>query len=75
MCMIERIPFIHRDRLYYIVSREDITFSALHYIIDMLIDQGAFSMDTEETELFTSVCEKKKYTIGVDGIDIMITST
>jgi len=73
--MIERIPFIHRDKLYYIISREDMGFSALHFIIDILIDQGAFNMDMEEPELYTVVCEGTKYTIGVDGIDIMITST
>ncbi len=73
--MIERISFIHRERLYYIISREDISFSALHYILDMLIDHGAFNMGTEEPELYTVVCEGKRYTIGVDGIDVMITST
>lgn len=73
--MIERIPFIHRDKLYYIISREDITFAALHYILDILIDQCAFNMDMEDPELYTVVFEGEKYTIGVDGIDLMITTT
>ncbi len=73
--MIEKIPFIHRDKLYYIISREDITFVALHYILDILIDQCAFTMETEDPELYTVVFEGEKYTIGVDGIDIMITTS
>lgn len=73
--MIERIPFIHRDKLYYIITREDITFSALHFILDLLIDQGAFNMEMEDPVLYTVVCEEVKYTVGVDGIDVMIASS
>lgn len=73
--MIERIPFIHRDKLYYIISNEDLSFSALHYILDILIDQGAFNMEAEDPELFTVVYEGDKYTIGVDGIDVMVTTS
>jgi hypothetical protein len=70
--MIEKIPFIHRDKLYYIIINDDITFTALHGIIDVLIGQGAFEGEPEDPVLYTVECEKVKYTVGVDGIDVMI---
>ncbi len=72
--MIEKIPFLHRKKMYNIIVREDVSFAALHYILDILIEQGAF-MGEEETEtpdLYTVVYEDAKYTVGVDGIDVMI---
>ncbi len=74
--MIEKIPFMHRSKLYYIIIQDDITFNALHYIMDILIDQGAFAVEeSEDTNLYNVVCEDVKYTIGVDGIDVMIHSS
>jgi hypothetical protein len=70
--MIEKIPFLHRDKLYYIIIREDITFTALHGILDTLIEQGAFLCEPEDPMLYTVVSEDVRYTVGVDGIDIMI---
>ncbi len=71
--MIEKIPFLHRSRLYYIIIQEDITFDALHRILDMLIDQGAFvAEERDDANLYNLVCEDVQYTVGVDGIDVMI---
>jgi hypothetical protein len=70
--MIEKIPFIHRDILYYIIISDDISFTALHGILDMLIELGAFIGEPEDPVLYTVVCEEMKYTVGVDGIDVMI---
>jgi len=70
--MIEKIPFLHRKKMYNIIVQEDISFSALHHIIDVLIDQGAFVEMTQTTDLYTVVHEEVRYTVGVDGIDIMI---
>ena len=38
----------------------------------MLIDQGAFISEMEPSDLYTVVYEEIRYTVGVDGIDIMI---
>lgn len=70
--MIEKIPFLHRDKLYYIILREDISFTALHDILDTLLEQGAFLGESEDPVLYTVVCEEVKYTVGVDGIDVML---
>lgn len=70
--MIEKIPFLHREKLYYIIIREDIAFTALHGILDTLVDQGAFLGEPGDPVLYTVVCEDVKYTVGVDGIDVMI---
>lgn len=70
--MIEKIPFLHREKLYYIIIREDIAFTALHGILDTLVDQGVFLGEPEDPVLYTVVCEDVKYTVGVDGIDVMI---
>jgi hypothetical protein len=70
--MIEKIPFIHRQRLYNIMVEEDITFAALHFIIDDLIVQGAFEADNDCGELYLVEHEDVGYTIGVDGIDVII---
>jgi hypothetical protein len=70
--MIEKIPFLHRDKLYYIIVSDDVTFTALHDILDTLIDQGAFIGEPEDPVLYTVVHEEARYTVGVDGIDVMI---
>jgi len=71
--MIEKIPFLHRDKLYYIIIREDIAFDALHRILDTLVEQGAFLGECEDPVLYTVVSEEVRYTVGVDGINVMIT--
>lgn len=73
--MIEKIPFIHKNKLYNIIIREDVAFEALHTIIDSLIDNGAFVGEEEDTELYTVVCNEVRYTVGVDGIDVMIANS
>jgi hypothetical protein len=70
--MIEKIPFLHRQRMYNIIIEEDITFTALHGIMDELISQGAFEADEDCGELFLVVHDDVRYTVGVDGIDVII---
>lgn len=70
--MIEKIPFLHRQRMYNIIIEEDITFTALHCILDELIGQGAFEAEEDCGELFKVQHEDTSYTIGVDGIDVII---
>ncbi len=71
--MIEKIPFLHRQKMYNIITEDDLTFTALHYIIDELIDQGAFlDPDSDNAELYSILFEESRYTIGVDGTDIII---
>ncbi len=71
--MIEKIPFLHRQRMYNIVIEEDITFVALHGILDDLIGQGAFEADEDCGELYLVAHGDVQYTVGVDGIDVFIT--
>lgn len=71
--MIEKIPFLHKQKMYNIITEDDLTFTALHYIIDELIEQGAFlDQDSDNTELYSISFEEIRYTIGVDGADIII---
>ncbi|MGC9324589.1 MAG: hypothetical protein ACP5G0_07560 [Desulfomonilia bacterium] len=70
--MLEKIPFLHRQRMYNIIIEDDISFAALHHIIDSLIDQGAFLGGEPSAELFSVTFGKTCYTIGVDGIDIVV---
>jgi hypothetical protein len=70
--MIEKIPFLHRQKMYNIISEDDLAFKALHYILDDLIDQGAFLTEDDCAELYRVTFEEVCYTIGVDGIDIII---
>ncbi len=71
--MIEKIPFLHRQKMYNIITEDDMTFTALHYVIDELIEQGAFlDPDSDNPELYTISFEEIRYTIGVDGTDIII---
>lgn len=72
--MIEKIPFLHRKKMYNIIVKDDISFDVLHHIIDVLIDQGAFVSELETSDLYTVVYGEIRYTVGVDGIDIMIVS-
>ncbi|HVN71387.1 MAG TPA: hypothetical protein VMU10_05160 [Desulfomonilia bacterium] len=70
--MIEKIPFLHRKQMYNIIIEDDITFMALHYILDDLIGQGAFQVEEGIGELYTITHEEVIYTIGVDGTDVII---
>ncbi|HOS96990.1 MAG TPA: hypothetical protein PLR71_02915 [Deltaproteobacteria bacterium] len=70
--MIEKIPFLHRQRMYNIVIEEDITFTALHGILDDLIGQGAFEAAEDCGELYRVMHGDVHYTVGVDGIDVFI---
>jgi len=71
--MIEKIPFLHKQKMYNIITEDDLTFTALHYIIDELIEQGAFlDQDSDNAELYSISFEEIRYTIGVDGADIVI---
>jgi hypothetical protein len=70
--MIEKIPFLHRQKMYNIISEDDLAFKALHYILDGLIDQGAFVTEDDCAELYQITFEEVCYTIGVDGIDVII---
>jgi len=70
--MIEKIPFLHRQKLYNIITEDDLPFKALHYIIDELIAQSVFQMEEGCAELFNVTFEEVRYTIGVDGVDVMI---
>lgn len=70
--MIEKIPFLHRQKVYNIITEDDLPFKALHYIIDELIAQGVFQMEEGCAELFSVTFEEVRYTIGVDGVDVMI---
>jgi hypothetical protein len=70
--MIEKIPFMHRQKMYNIIIEEDITFTALHSILDDLIRQNAFPAEEGCAELYDVTHEELCYTIGVDGIDVII---
>lgn len=71
--MIEKIPFLHRKTMYNIIVEDDITFSALHYILDVLIENDAFvPYEGGEAELYTITFEETCYTVGVDGTDVMV---
>ena len=50
--MIEKIPFMHRQKTYNIIVEDDISFVALHSILDDLIRQGAFPAEEGCAELY-----------------------
>ena len=69
---MEKIPFLHRGNAYQILIEDDITFTALHYILDELIDQGAFMVSDECTLQYPIEYEDVNYIIGVDGMNVII---
>ena len=70
--MIEKIPFLHRGTTYNIIIKEDISFEALHYLLDYLKEKGAF--DSEEGVVDKYMIEHcaQKYTLCVDMSDVFI---
>jgi hypothetical protein len=72
MAMLEKIPFLHRGNAYQIIIDDDITFTALHYILDELIALGAFIESEECPVQHTVVFEATTYIIGVDGTNVII---
>jgi len=70
--MIEKIPVLHRQRMYNIIVEEDIEFTALHSLLDDLIGQGAFEAGEDCGELYRFQHGDVSYTIGVDGVDVII---
>ncbi len=70
--MIEKIPFMHRQKTYNIIIEDDIAFTALHSILDDLISRGAFPAEEGCADLYDVTHEEMCYTIGVDGTDVII---
>lgn len=70
--MLEKIPFLHRGNAYQIIIEDDITFTALHFILDELIEQGAFTESEECPMQYMIACEDTNYIIGVDGTNVII---
>ncbi len=63
---------MHRGNAYQILIEDDITFTALHDILDELIDQRAFTVSDECTLQYSIECEDVNYIIGVDGMNVII---
>lgn len=70
--MLEKIPFLHRGNAYQIIIEEDITFTALHFILDELIAQGAFAVPDDCAVQYTIGHEDVTYIIAVDGTNVII---
>ncbi|MCD6280426.1 MAG: hypothetical protein J7J85_02310 [Deltaproteobacteria bacterium] len=71
--MLDKIPFLHRDRAYNIIVEEDLSFDETHYILDCLLENGAFeTLDDVSSDLYTLSYNGKTYTVGVDGLDVVI---
>ena len=71
--MIEKIPFLHRTKMYNIIVEDDIELDALHYILDILLENNAFiPYDGGDAELYTITYQDVCYTVGVDDLDVMI---
>jgi hypothetical protein len=70
--MIDKIPFMHQGKTYNIIIEDDITFTALHTILDHLISRGAFLSEEGCAELYNVTHEEMCYTVGIDGIDVII---
>ena len=71
--MLEKIPFLHGERAYNIIIEDDLTFDAAHYIIDYLLDEEAFDLADDMSDVYTIQYGDTTYTIGVDGMDVVIT--
>jgi hypothetical protein len=70
--MLDKIPFLHRGNAYHIIIEDDISFTALHYILDELIDQGAFNVPDDCAMQYMIAFEDINYIIGVDGMNVII---
>ena len=71
--MIEKIPFLHRTKMYNIIVEDDIELDALHYILDILLENNAFiPSDGGDAELYTITYQDVCYTVGVDDLDVMV---
>ena len=70
--MIEKIPFLHRQTMYNIIVDDDVALDALHHILDVLLEKGAFTVYESDPKLHTITFEKQDFTVGVDGMDVMV---
>lgn len=70
--MFEKIPFLHRNTAFNIMVDDDISFVALHYLLDEIGARGAFETDDGFADLYTVTYEGVEYTVAVDGLDVMI---
>jgi len=70
--VIEKIPFLHRNTIYNIISKDDITFDALHHILDSLLQRNAFDVSEMDADLYTIRYKQVLYTVCADGLDVMI---
>jgi chloramphenicol O-acetyltransferase len=73
--MIDRIPFLHKSVLYNIITEGDLTFKALHHILDCLLEKNAFVMSESFADLYSIEHEEVMYTVCVDGMDVIINAS
>ncbi|MEA3223406.1 MAG: hypothetical protein U9P49_09630 [Thermodesulfobacteriota bacterium] len=70
--VIEKIPFLHRNTIYNIISKDDVTFDALHHILDDLLQRNTFDISEMDADLHTIRYKQVVYTVCADGLDVMI---
>ena len=56
---MEYIPFLHANQIFNIACEEDLSFVEVRAILDLLLRENAFSLDTQEA--------KGHYHIDFDG--------
>ena len=71
-CMLEKMPFLHKGNAYNIIIDEDLTFDRLRFILDRLIEMGAFTPGSEGAVQFTVECSECSYNVGVEENNVLI---
>jgi hypothetical protein len=70
---MESMPFLHAERVFNIIFAEDLTFVAVHEILDQLFEMNAFEPEVQEERAhYTIHLDQWSFSVWVSEMDVLI---
>jgi hypothetical protein len=70
---MESMPFLHANKVFNIFFLEDLAFAEVRAILDRLLAQQAFDIDTQESQGFYQIdLDESSFQVWVSEMDVII---
>jgi hypothetical protein len=70
---MESMPFLHANQVFNIFFLEDLAFAEVRAILDHLLSQQAFDVNTEEPHGFYQIdLDESSFQVWVSELDVII---
>ena len=70
---MESMPFLHANQVFNIFFWEDLAFAEVRAILDHLLSQQAFDLDTQEPQGFYQIdLDESSFQVWVSEMDVII---